>query len=99
MLYRAFDNFSTIGIKYQEVVACLASFAGILFGSPLIGIVFGLSAGLVSRFASHVSVVEPVIVFLFGYMSFLTAEMLRLSGILSYVTFDSFTSLFCLNII
>ena len=69
-------------------MACLASFAVILFGSPLIGLVFGLSAGLISLFTSHVHVIEPPIVFVFGYLSFLSAEMFHLSGILSYVTFD-----------
>jgi len=93
MLYRAFDSFSTIGVEnviYQDIVACVASFALSLFGSLLIGIVFGLSAGLMSRFTSHISVVEPLIVFVFGYMSFLSAEMFHLCGILSYVTFDVF---------
>lgn len=91
MLYRAFDSINTVGVEniiYQDVVACLASVAVVLFGSLLIGIVFGLSAGLVSRFTSHISVVEPLVVFIFGYMSFFSVEMLHLSGILSYVTVD-----------
>lgn len=73
---------------YQDVAACIASFAVVLFGSPLIGLVLGLSAGVMSRFTSHISVVEPLVVFMFGYISFLSAEMFHLSGILSYVAFD-----------
>jgi len=72
-------------------MACLASFAVILFCSPLMGIAFGLCASLISRLSSRVAVVEPLIVFVFGYMSYLTAEMFHLSGILSYVTFGHFT--------
>jgi len=72
----------------QDIVACIASFAVVLFGSPLIGIVLGLSAGAMSRFTSHISVIEPLVVFMFGYISFLSAEMFRLSGILSYVTLN-----------
>jgi len=98
VLYRAFDSFSAIGVENiicQDVVACLASFAVILFCSPLIGFVFGLSAGLMSRFTSHDSVTEPLIVLMFGYISFLSAEMFHLSGILSYVlTFDIVIFLF-----
>jgi len=91
MLYRAFSSFSAIGVDdviYQDVIACLVSFTVILLLSPLIGIVFGFCAGLMSRFTSHISVIEPLIVFTFGYMSFLSAEMFHLSGILSYVTFN-----------
>jgi len=91
VLYLAFDSFSSFGVQnvvYQDVVACLASFAVVLFGSLLTGVVVGLSAGLVSRFTSRVSVIEPLIVFVFGYVSFFSAEMFHLCGILSYVTFD-----------
>jgi len=100
VLYRAFDSFSTVGVEndvYQDVVACLASFAVVLLGSLLTGIVFGMSAGFMSRFTSHISVMEPLIVFVFGYMSFLSAEMFNLSGILSYVTFDIVISFFLLH--
>ena len=91
MLYRAFDSITTVGVEnvvFQDVVACLAYCAVVLFGSLLIGIVFGLSAGLLSRFTSHISVIEPLIVFIFGYLSFFSMEMFHLSGILSYVTAD-----------
>jgi len=74
-------------IAYQDVIVCLVSFAVILLVSPLIGIVFAFSAGLVSRFTNHISVIEPITIFMFGYMSFLLAEMFHLSGILSYVSF------------
>ena len=91
MLYQAFNSFSTVGVENvtcHDVVACLASFAVVLFGSLLIGIVFGFSAGLVTRFTSHSSIIAPLVVFVFGYMSFFSAEMFHLCGILSYVTFD-----------
>jgi len=79
---------------YQDVIACLVSSAVILLVSPLIGIVFAFSAGFVSRFTNRVSVIEPLTVFVFGYMSFLSAEMFHLSGILSYVSFDIFVFYF-----
>jgi len=74
-------------IVYQDMVTYLMSFAVNLLVSPLIGIMFGFTAGLASRFANHVIVVEPLIFFVFGYLSFYSAEMFHLSGILSYVTF------------
>lgn len=83
-----FQSFSLIGtenIIFQDILACFASFLLIVFGSPLIGILFGLSGGLMSRFTYRVRVIEPLIVFVFGYLSFLLAEMFHLSGILALV--------------
>lgn len=73
---------------YQDVVTCVVSLAVILLVSPLIGVILGLFAGAMSRFTSRITLVEPVIVFVFGCMSFLSSEMFHLSGILSYVEFD-----------
>ena len=81
-----FEGFIKIGsgnIMYSDVAACLASFVIILVGSPLIGVVYGFAGGLMSRFTYRVRVIEPLIVFVFGYLSYLSAEMFHLSGILS----------------
>jgi len=101
MLYLAFDSFNTVAVEnvvYQDTVACVASFTAILCGSLLTGVVFGLSAGLMSRLTSHVIIIEPLVVFAFGFMSFLSAELFHLSGILSYVSF-SITDVIWFNII
>jgi len=97
VLYRAFNSLNTMGVEnviYQDVVTCLVSFAVNSLVSSLIGIMFGFSAVLMCSCTNHVSVIEPLIVFVFGYMSFLSAEMLHHSGILSCVTFH--VVLFCL---
>lgn len=81
-----FKKFSEIGIAdilAVDVVAAVASFFIIVFVSTAIGIVYGLIGSFVSRFTSHVRVIEPLIVFVTGYLSYLTAEMFHLSGILS----------------
>jgi len=84
-----------VGVKnilYEDVVACLLSVAVNLLVSPLIGIMFGFAAGFASRFTNRVTVIQPLIVFVCGYVSFCVAEMLHFSGILSYVTFNFFVS-------
>jgi len=89
--------FNTVGVEnitYQDAVACFVSFAVVLLGSLLIGIVIGFAAGLVFHFTSHISVIEPLVVFVFGYMSFFLTEIFHLSGIMSYVTFALVISVF-----
>jgi sodium/hydrogen exchanger-like protein 3 len=86
VLYHVFEGFSEIGIENIlgiDIVAGFASFFVIVFGATGIGMVLGLIGGFISRFTHHVRIMEPLIVFVIGYLSFLLAEMFHLSGILS----------------
>jgi NhaP-type Na+/H+ or K+/H+ antiporter len=83
-----FEGFSLIGIDniiVVDVVYGVVSFFVVVFGSTVIGIVCGFGGGFGSRFTSHYRLVEPMLVFVVCYMSFLLAEMFHLSGILSSV--------------
>jgi len=82
-MFEGFIKIGTGNIRYSDMAACLASFLIIVIGSPLIGIAYGFAGGLMSRFTFRVRVIEPLIVFVFGYLSYLSAEMFHLSGILS----------------
>jgi solute carrier family 9 (sodium/hydrogen exchanger), member 3 len=82
-MFEGFIEIRPSNIKYSDVLACMASVLIIIFGSPMIGIAYGFAGGLMSRFTYRVRVIEPLIVFVFGYLSYLTAEMFHLSGILS----------------
>jgi solute carrier family 9 (sodium/hydrogen exchanger), member 3 len=86
VLYHVFEGFSEIGIENIQgidIFAGFASFFVIVFGATGIGILLGLFGGFVSRFTHHVRIMEPLMVFVIGYLSFLVAEMFHLSGILS----------------
>ena len=86
MLYHVFEGFSEIGIdniQGVDVVLGFASFFVIVFGSLGIGILFGLFGGFISRFTHYVTVMEPLMIFIIGYLSFVIAELFHLSGILS----------------
>ncbi|XP_072288472.1 sodium/hydrogen exchanger 2-like [Eucyclogobius newberryi] len=56
------------------------------FGGLFVGLFFGLLAALTSRFTPRVPVIAPLFVFLYSYLSYLTSEMLHLSGITAIVT-------------
>lgn len=52
-------------------------------GGVVVGIFFGLVAALVTRFTARAQVIAPLFVFLFSYLSYLTSEMLHISGIMA----------------
>ena len=83
-----FEGFSLIGIENIVLIDAIygvISFFVVVIGSFVIGVAAGFGGGLASRFTGHFRVVEPVVIFVVCYVSFLTAEMFHLSGILSSV--------------
>lgn len=74
--------------KYEEIesIDILAGFARFFvvgLGGMLFGVVFGFVSALMTRFTHNVSAIEPLLVFMFSYLSYLCAEILYVSGILA----------------
>lgn len=83
-----FEGFIEIGesnIQSIDIVTGLGSFFIIAIGGTLIGILFGFFGGFITKYTEHVKVIEPLFVFVIGYLMYLTAEMCHLSSILAYV--------------
>lgn len=59
------------------------SFFVVAFGGSLLGFVFGLLMCFLTRCTKNIQIIEPGFIFVVGYLSYLTAEMLSLSAILS----------------
>ena len=81
-----FEEFSEIGqnnLKAVDIVMGFLSFVLVAVCGTGIGIFFGLLTAFLTRFADHVRVVEPLIVIIMGYLSYLTAEIFHFSGILA----------------
>ena len=88
VLYHLFEGYTLIGqenIQAVDIIAGIGSFVVIVIGAPGIGIVLGFLGGFLSRFTHHVRIMEPLIVIVICYMSFLICEMFHLSGILGLV--------------
>ncbi|XP_066288652.1 sodium/hydrogen exchanger 3-like isoform X1 [Branchiostoma lanceolatum] len=88
VLYHMFEAYNQIGednIIAIDVVAGCASFFIVGLGGVLIGVIFGVITSFTTRFTDHVRVIEPLFVFVFSYLSYLTAEMFHLSGIMAAV--------------
>ena len=84
-----FEGFSLIGadnVLPVDVVYGILSFIIVIVGSTVIGLISGLLGGLSTRFTHHFRVVEPLVIFIICYLSFLVAEMFHLSGILASVS-------------
>lgn len=86
VLYHMFEGYTEMGaenILPIDLFAGLASFFVIALGGTLMGVIWGFAAAFVSRFTHHVRIIEPIFVFVMAYLSYLSAEMFHLSGILS----------------
>uniref|UniRef100_UPI00398EAC18 sodium/hydrogen exchanger 3.1 isoform X2 n=1 Tax=Pristiophorus japonicus TaxID=55135 RepID=UPI00398EAC18 len=89
VLYNVFKSFVAVGagnIEGLDYFKGIVSFFVVSLGGTAIGIIFAFVLSLVTRFTKHVRVIEPGFVFVFSYLSYLTAEMLSLSAILA-ITF------------
>ncbi|KAM6974670.1 sodium/hydrogen exchanger 3-like [Tautogolabrus adspersus] len=88
VLFNVCDAFVSLGgsqIDAVEIIKGIVSFFVVAFGGSLMGVVFGLLISLVTRWTKHIQIIEAGFVFVLGYLSYLTAEMLSLSAILSIV--------------
>ncbi|KAM7032159.1 sodium/hydrogen exchanger 4 [Passerculus sandwichensis] len=87
VLYNIFIAFTQMH-RYEEiesidVFAGFARFFVVGLGGVLFGIVFGFVSAFMTRFTRNVSSIEPLLVFMFSYLSYLSAETLYISGILA----------------
>ncbi|XP_037636575.1 sodium/hydrogen exchanger 2-like isoform X4 [Sebastes umbrosus] len=87
VLYKLFESFLRLpSVSGLDVLlgGCRVVVVGL--GGLFVGLFFGLVAALTSRFTSRAQVIAPLFVFLYSYLSYLTSEMLHLSGIMAIVT-------------
>ncbi|XP_030003715.1 sodium/hydrogen exchanger 3 [Sphaeramia orbicularis] len=86
VLFNVFDAFVSLGgekINAVEIIKGIISFFVVAFGGSLVGFVFGLLISLLTRCTKNIQIIEAGFIFVLGYLSYLTAEMLSLSAILS----------------
>ncbi|KAL1771838.1 sodium/hydrogen exchanger 4 [Sigmodon hispidus] len=70
-------------IEPVDILAGCARFVIVGCGGVCFGIIFGFISAFITRFTQNISAIEPLIVFMFSYLSYLAAETLYLSGILA----------------
>lgn len=84
VLYHLLKEFSHAGsVTAVDAVLGVVCFFVVSLGGVLVGIIYGVLGAFTSRFTSHSRVIEPLFVFLYSYMAYLSAEVFHLSGIMS----------------
>ncbi|XP_061582357.1 sodium/hydrogen exchanger 2-like isoform X2 [Cololabis saira] len=87
VLYKLFESFLRLpAVSGLDVLLGVCRVMVVGLGGLFVGLFFGLLAALTSRFTSKAQVIAPLFVFLYSYLSYLTSEMLHLSGIMAIVT-------------
>ncbi|KAK3525225.1 hypothetical protein QTP86_023304, partial [Hemibagrus guttatus] len=90
VLYNVFDAFVSLGggkINAGEIIKGIVSFFIVAFGGSLVGVAFAIIISLLTKYTGRVQIIEAGFIFVLGYLSYLTAEMLSLSSILSITFF------------
>lgn len=59
------------------------SFFIVAFGGSMIGVAYAIIISVLTKYTWRVQIIEAGFIFVLGYLSYLTAEMLSLSSILS----------------
>ncbi|CAJ1082979.1 Na(+)/H(+) exchanger beta-like [Xyrichtys novacula] len=86
VLYHLFEEFSHAGsVTVGDALLGVVCFFVVSLGGILVGAIYGVLGAFTSRFTSHTRVIEPLFVFLYSYMAYLSAEVFHLSGIMSLI--------------
>ncbi|XP_053311964.1 sodium/hydrogen exchanger 4 [Spea bombifrons] len=87
VLYNIFISFTKMHtfetIEPVDILAGIGRFFMVGIGGVFFGIIFGFLSAFITRFTKNISSVEPLLVFMFSYLSYLSAEAFYLSGILA----------------
>ncbi|KAM8839894.1 sodium/hydrogen exchanger 1b [Spinachia spinachia] len=86
VLYHLFEEFCHAGtVTVADAFLGVVCFFVVSLGGIMVGAIYGLLGAFTSRFTSHTRVIEPLFVFLYSYMAYLSAEVFHLSGIMSLI--------------
>ncbi|XP_070616244.1 sodium/hydrogen exchanger 2-like [Erythrolamprus reginae] len=87
VLYRLFRSLCEMPtIRTVDVFVGIGKFFVVGLGGLLVGLLYAVSAAFTTRFTKNILVIEPLFVFLYSYLSYLTAEMFHLSGIVAIIS-------------
>ncbi|KAK7139658.1 hypothetical protein R3I93_016711 [Phoxinus phoxinus] len=86
VLYHLFEEFAHVGeVTALDMFLGVVCFFVVSLGGVMVGCVYGVLAAFTSRFTAHTRVIEPLFVFLYSYMAYLSAEVFHLSGIMALI--------------
>ena len=83
----ALNNFSLNdqSIENTQYLLAVGSFFTVILGGASIGILVGVICSFTVKFTQHSQVIEPFIIFAMSYFSYIFADTLGWSGIISLI--------------
>jgi len=81
----AISNLQTVGAV--DITLAFFSFFFVVFGGLGIGTILGVLVSLISTTTQSVREIEPYLLFVFAYFSYIAADLVEWSGILSLIAF------------
>eukprot|EP01130_Rhizamoeba_saxonica_P018672 TRINITY_DN941_c0_g1_i1.p1 TRINITY_DN941_c0_g1~~TRINITY_DN941_c0_g1_i1.p1 ORF type:complete len:1032 (-),score=219.18 TRINITY_DN941_c0_g1_i1:2873-5968(-) len=83
VLYSVFS--SLLGTEVPDAIWGLGilKFTVVAVGGLLVGVLFGLLTSFITKYTSHIAAEEPFLILIMGILSFVIAEVLKLSGIVA----------------
>ncbi|XP_017340653.1 sodium/hydrogen exchanger 1b [Ictalurus punctatus] len=86
VLYHLLEEFAgRDSVEFSDALLGVLSFLVVALGGIMVGMVYGIMSAVTSRFTSHSRVIEPLFVFLYSYLAYLSAEVFHLSGIMALI--------------
>ncbi|CAG5128934.1 unnamed protein product, partial [Candidula unifasciata] len=86
VLYKVFQAYNSMDeITSVHIVLGVVKFFVVCLGGLLLGVLAGIASAVLTKFATHVKVAQPIIIFTMAYLGFLVAELFEFSGIISIV--------------
>ncbi|XP_053497817.1 sodium/hydrogen exchanger 1b isoform X2 [Ictalurus furcatus] len=86
VLYHLLEEFAgRDSVEFSDALLGVLSFLVVALGGIMVGMVYGIMSAVTSRFTSRSRVIEPLFVFLYSYLAYLSAEVFHLSGIMALI--------------
>ncbi|KAL3983588.1 serine/arginine repetitive matrix protein 2 [Sarotherodon galilaeus] len=86
VLYCLYEEFYvTASVTFLKIFLGVIAFSLAGLGGILVGSFYGILTAYTTRFTSNTGIVEPLVVFLYCNMAYLSAEMFNLSGIIALI--------------
>ncbi|GFO48983.1 sodium/hydrogen exchanger [Plakobranchus ocellatus] len=86
VLYKVFQSYNVMDeINGVHILLGFIKFLVVCFGGLFLGILAGILTAIFTKYATHVKVAQPIIIYTMAYFGFLLAEMFEFSGIISII--------------
>ncbi|KAK3791905.1 hypothetical protein RRG08_026807 [Elysia crispata] len=86
VMYSVFQELKAMDeIGTTDILLGIARFLVVCLGGLGFGVLAGLLTAVITKYTTHVKVVEPIIIFAVAYVGFLLSELFTFSGIISMI--------------